>query len=162
MQRQEAHMPVYLVQHGKSRPKEVDPERGLTEEGRAEVARIARAARESGINITAVFHSGKKRARETAEIFAHELGPGVRLDSLAGMDPNDDVVAFSARLVHSENHMYVGHLPFMERLTSYLVTGSINKTVFKFQNGGILRLDLDLDLAGGSWVIVGALMPVAI
>jgi phosphohistidine phosphatase len=157
---QEVHMPVYFVQHGKSRPKEIDPERGLTEEGRSEVVRIARAARENGINIQAIFHSGKKRARETAEIFAHELGPGAKLDSLSGMDPNDDVVAFSAHLDPGKNRMYVGHLPFMERLASYLVTGSIDKTVFKFQNGGILRLDRDQ--VSGSWVITGALMPVAI
>ena len=41
--------------------------------------------------------------------------------------------------------MLVGHLPFMEKLTSYLVTGNADKTVFKFQNGGIVCLEEDVE-----------------
>ncbi|OHD68249.1 MAG: phosphohistidine phosphatase SixA [Spirochaetes bacterium RBG_16_49_21] len=150
-------MALYLVQHGKSHPGEIDPERGLTDQGREEVAHIARAAKESGIKINAIIHSGKKRARETAEILAAELGPQMRLDESSGMDPNDDVVAFSARLDAGKNSLYVGHLPFMERLASYLITGSSVRPVFKFQNGGILCLDLHPQ--SGTWVITGALVP---
>jgi len=53
--------------------------------------------------------------------------------------------------------MLVGHLPFMGRLTSYLITASVDTPVFKFQNSGILCLDKDPDI--GSWVIKWALMP---
>jgi phosphohistidine phosphatase len=53
--------------------------------------------------------------------------------------------------------MLVGHLPFMERLTSYLITGSIDKPVLKFQNGGIVCLDKDVD--SGFWIIRWTLMP---
>jgi phosphohistidine phosphatase len=53
--------------------------------------------------------------------------------------------------------MLVGHLPFMERLTSYLITGSIDIPVFKFQNGGIVCMDKDPD--SRSWLIRWALMP---
>jgi phosphohistidine phosphatase len=53
--------------------------------------------------------------------------------------------------------MLVGHLPFMERLTSYLITGSTDKPVFKFQNGGILCMDQDMDTH--TWFIKWALMP---
>jgi phosphohistidine phosphatase len=53
--------------------------------------------------------------------------------------------------------MLVGHLPFMEKLTSYLVTGNADKTVFKFQNGGIVCLEEDV--AKNSWFIKWTLMP---
>jgi phosphohistidine phosphatase len=53
--------------------------------------------------------------------------------------------------------MLVGHLPFMERLTSFLITGSIDKPVFKFQNSGIVCLDKDPEPQ--AWVIRWALMP---
>ena len=38
-------MAVYLVQHGISLPKDVDPEKGLSKEGIAEVERIAGVAK---------------------------------------------------------------------------------------------------------------------
>lgn len=49
------------------------------------------------------------------------------------------------------------HLPFMERLTSYLITGSIEKRVFKFQNGGIVCLERDA--GSGGWFIKWSLVP---
>jgi phosphohistidine phosphatase len=57
-----------------------------------------------------------------------------------------------------DNIMLVGHLPFMERLTSFLITGSIDKPVLKFQNGGIVCMDRDPD--NQYWFIKWALMPV--
>jgi len=44
-------MPVYLVQHGKSLPKEEDPEKGLSEKGIKGVKGIAMVAKESGMSI---------------------------------------------------------------------------------------------------------------
>ncbi len=37
-------MAIYLVQHGKSLSKDIDPEKGLSEEGISEVQRIAEVA----------------------------------------------------------------------------------------------------------------------
>ncbi len=61
-------MALYLVQHGKSLPKEIDSEQGLTDEGIADVERIAGVAKSYGIVVSSIQHSGKKRARQTAEI----------------------------------------------------------------------------------------------
>ena len=74
-----------------------------------------------------------------------------------GLKPLDDVVAFSGTIDSKENLMLVRHLPFMARLTSYLITESVDTPVFKFQNGGILCLDMDSDEE--SWVIKWTLMP---
>ena len=73
------------------------------------------------------------------------------------MKPLDDVVRLSAELRSQDGLMLVGHLPFMEKLTSYLVTGNADKTVFKFQNGGIVCLEEDV--AKNSWFIKWTLMP---
>jgi phosphohistidine phosphatase len=69
----------------------------------------------------------------------------------------DDVTAIADQISSKDNLMLVGHLPFMERLTSYLITGSTDKPVFKFQNGGILCMDHDMD--AHTWFIKWALMP---
>ncbi len=150
-------MALYLVQHGSAHPGETDGERTLTLKGRAEVTRIAEVARGYGVKVNAVAHSGKTRARQTAELLSELLGPGIPIYVETGMDPKDDAVAFSARLDNSVDRMYVGHLPFMERLTSFLLGAPIDRPVFRFQNGGILCLDLIPET--GLWVITWSLMP---
>jgi phosphohistidine phosphatase len=143
-------MPLFLVQHGMSLPKEVDPEKGLSDEGKKEVEQIAALAGKYGIPVLAIRHSGKKRARETAELFAGALQPGGGMREMEGLAPLDDVTKLD--LKENENLMLVGHLPFMEKLTSYLVTGSPDRPrVLKFQNGGIVCLGRDPET--DSWFI---------
>ena len=150
-------MTLYLVQHGQSLPKDVDPDQGLSETGVAETERIAGVAKDYQINIGHILHSIKTRARKTADIFASALNPSGGVKEVEGLKPMDDVAAFAADLSPDTHTMLVGHLPFMERMTSYLVTGSIDKPVFKFQNSGIVCLDQDPD--SNSWVIIWTLMP---
>jgi phosphohistidine phosphatase len=69
----------------------------------------------------------------------------------------DDVAEVAAGLDPAENTMLVGHLPFMERMTAFLITGSIDKPILKFQNSGIVCLDKDSDTQ--SWVIMWVLLP---
>jgi len=150
-------MALYLVQHGQSLPKDVDPDQGLSEKGVAETERIAGVAKNYNINVGQIRHSVKTRARKTAEILASALLPGGDVKEVQGLKPMDDVAAFAASLNPDSNTMLVGHLPFMERMASYLVIGSIDKPVFKFQNSGIVCLDKDPD--SKSWIIKWTLMP---
>ena len=150
-------MALYLVQHGKSSPKTMDPEKGLSEEGVQEVTRIAQVAAGYGCKIGTIFHSGKKRAEQTASILASNLKPEGGVKQIGGIDPLDDVVPFAKTLSVEDDTMVVGHLPFMERLTSYLIIGSQEPPVFQFQNGGIVCLDRGPGTQ--AWIIKWALMP---
>jgi phosphohistidine phosphatase len=150
-------MSVYLVQHGKSLPKDKDPEKGLSEEGIAGAERIASVAGGYHVHVTRIVHSGKKRARQTAEIMASSLQPIEGVHEGHGLGPMDDIVPIADSLDGKSNHMFVGHLPFMSRLASYLITGSTERPVFKFQNGGILCLDENPEI--NSWIIRWSLMP---
>jgi phosphohistidine phosphatase len=150
-------MSIYLVQHGKSLAKELDPGKGLSQEGISDVERIAGVAKNYGVKVALIKHSGKKRAMQTAEIFANALQPDKGVQESSGLNPLDDVTSVAENLSSIEETMLVGHLPFMERLTSYLLTGSTEKVVFKFQNGGIVCLDQNPE--DRSWFIKWALMP---
>ena len=150
-------MALYLIQHGKSLPKDQDPDQGLSEEGTAETERMANLAKDHGVTVSQIRHSAKTRARQTAEIFARTLNPKQGIQEVSGIKPLDDVAEYAAKIDPDENVMLIGHLPFMERITSYLITGSIDQTVFKFQNSGIVCLDKDPEKQG--WVIVWTLMP---
>ncbi|MGA8239211.1 MAG: phosphohistidine phosphatase SixA [Desulfobacterales bacterium] len=150
-------MALYLVQHGKSLSKDVDPEQGISDKGRAEVERIAAVAANYAVQIAGIAHSGKKRALQTAAIFAAAFGLKDKVVERSGLKPLDDVVRLSTELRSQDGLMLVGHLPFLEKLTSYLVTGNADKTVFKFQNGGIVCLEEDVEK--NSWFIKWTLMP---
>jgi phosphohistidine phosphatase len=150
-------MALFLVQHGKAKPKDVDPVRGLSEDGIAEAERIADVARGYGVRVGVIRHSGKQRAAQTAVIFAAALEPERGIERLEGIGPLDDVYAFADSLDSGEDAMIVGHLPFLERLTGLLTAGSAETTVFEFQNGGVVCLDVDTE--GGGWLIRWSLSP---
>ena len=150
-------MALYLVQHGKSLPKEQDPQKGLSTDGVRETERIAEVAKGYAVFVARITHSGKKRAQQTAEIFEAALSPEKGIDVQTGMKPLDDVRSFAERLPLNQNIMLVGHLPFLERLIGLLVCDNPDQTVFKLQNSGIVCLDWFHQV--DHWVIRWALMP---
>jgi len=150
-------MALYVVQHGKSLPKVEDPEKGLSAEGKMETERIADVARGYQVRVSRILHSGKKRARETAEILSLRLSPTGGSESVAGINPMDDVRTFSDGLELEQHIMLVGHLPFLERLIGQMVCGNPDQIVFKLQNSGILCLDRVPEVKNP--VIRWALMP---
>ena len=68
-QRQSRLMRLFLVHHGDAVGPEVDPRRPLSPAGRDAVERLAAAAASKGAEPSVVWHSGKLRAKQTAEIF---------------------------------------------------------------------------------------------
>jgi phosphohistidine phosphatase len=132
---------MYFVQHGVSLQKEEDPDRPLSIPGRNEVERIAAYLRKVDINVKKIYHSGKTRAMETAQIFSDQIGDGNKFE-LAGMNPNDDVTEFAACLDDDEV-MYVGHLPHLEKLTSLLIAGDEKAGIIKFTNGCVVCMERD-------------------
>jgi len=150
-------MKIYLVQHGEATAKEVDPNRALTEPGKADVQRIAAALKRVGVKATGVIHSGKLRAQQTAEILAAEIAPGLRLEINDLINPNDDPAALELLCDNTKTGtMLVGHLPFMAKLVSHLVTGDDSQPLVAYQPGSIVCLELT---DNGNWQIDWMLRP---
>ena len=134
-----ANQKVYFMQHGLAVDKADDPERPLSEAGIRQTEKIADTLRASGTVITRVFHSGKLRAAQTAEIMATALD----LDNttmIEGLSPNDEVTLLSQKL-DSSDALYVGHLPHLEKIVAYLVTGNEEVGIIKFQNSATTCLE---------------------
>lgn len=148
-------MAIYLVQHGISLSKDQDPEKGLSEAGKEQSKLIAGVGYHYQIQVYKIVHSGKKRARQTAEIFKTSLHLDGELEQIAGISPMDDVHAFADRVNDFENCMIVGHLPFMERLVSLLTCKDADQQVYRFQNSGIVCMDHE----GDNWFIKWTLNP---
>ena len=150
-------MHVYLVQHGKAKSAEDDPNRGLTDEGRQDVAQIAEFLREQRITISLIQHSGKARAEETAHILATSIRCTAGPNHTRGLDPLDDPSETADFLkVYTDDILIVGHLPHLERLASLLLTGSQDRRPVQFRNGGIVCLEKEQN---GTWSLVWAIVP---
>lgn len=134
-------MNLYLVRHGEAKRKEEDPERPLTDRGKKDVKKVAFFLAQSGLEVNQIRHSGKKRAEETALIIGDHITPSAGVRAVQGLAPNDDVVPLAEVLqFESESVMFVGHLPFVSRLASLLLTGHAERSVVRFQMGACVCL----------------------
>lgn len=152
-------MHVYLVQHGAAVPKDENPERPLSEGGREDVKRMASFLARSRVSANRVLHSGKLRAVETALLLATVLGPANVVEENAGqLAPNDPVEPmFSTIDTWTEDTIVVGHLPFLSKLVSRLVTGDEDETVVHFKPGAVACLERGEN--GGGWTVQWFLRP---
>lgn len=137
-------MRLYLVQHGEACSKDVDPERPLTDQGLADVNRLAAFVGLAGICVQRVIHSGKLRAKQTAECLASAIAPSVELITSDDIDPNDAPNAFDMTgECQGQDTLIVGHLPFMAKLMSHLLVGDENHLITAFQPGSMVCLQSD-------------------
>ena len=147
-------MAYYFVQHGKTNDKSVDPLCGLSEVGIQETRDIATKVQPRIYKLNQICHSGKRRARETAEIFANAFGLDERVYKIDGINPMDDVKSFA--LVLPDDTLIVSHLPFLERLTNYLVGGDqmLKTNVVDYQNAHVVCLEKNMHTGFQvAWVI---------
>ena len=150
-------MRVYLVQHGEARSKEEDPGRHLTDQGAADAERVAGFLKPLALTAAAVWHSGKPRAQQTADILASALSLREGVVMRQGLAPNDPVDAVADELNEAQDDvMIVGHLPFLCRLASRMVTGSESCNVVAFRNAGVVCLERD---DSGEWLIRWIILP---
>ena len=136
-------MALYLMQHGEATTETEDPARPLTETGRAVVGRVAARANAAGVRIDRCVHSGKLRAEQTADVLVGALGSERSIEPGDGLAPNDPVAPVAEWLrdaAEGSSIALVGHLPFLDRLASLLITDDENAQVIQFRMGGLVKL----------------------
>lgn len=139
-------MRLYLIQHGEATPEEVDPSRPLTPKGSQEVKKIASFLGQAGLGVISIRHSGKLRAQQTAEIIAASLEPGCQVQQAKNLSPKDPVGNLIKEIGKMNTDlMVVGHLPFLAKLASTLLTGSESKSPVAFRQGGVVCLQRNED-----------------
>jgi len=150
-------MRLYLVQHGEARSGEADPERRLTDKGRQDVERMASFLEPRGLAVRAIWHSGKARAAETAEVLSRAVRSQEGVIQQPGLAPMDPVEPVEQALASAEGDlMIVGHLPFLARLASTLLVGDASGGVVAFQQGGVVCLERS---GAGPWSVRWMIVP---
>lgn len=134
-------MDFYLVRHGEAKPEHEDQRRPLSDQGRREVEKVARAVAAKEVVVAEILHSDKLRARETAEILARLLSPRGGVREIRGLSPQDDPFMAKAELEAAQAAlMLVGHLPHLSRLVSLLVKGDPDDEIVSFSPAAIVCL----------------------
>ena len=148
-------MRLYLVQHGEAKSEAKDPERSLTNRGEEETRKVSVAAKGLSIRPLKIYQSGKKRAEQTARIIAGAIGLSAQLGQ--GLNPNDDIRPWAERISReTEDLMIVGHLPFLEKLASFLICGDERAKAVMFRYSAILCLEKK---EPGRWVAERVIKP---
>lgn len=135
-------MRVYLVRHGEAAASHGSAKRSLTQRGRKETEKVAEFVGRIGVRVQSICHSGKLRAQQTAEILAERVDSAQGVMMAEGLMPDDDPKSLGRELGSAtEDIMLVGHLPFMSRLASTLLTGDEAVEFFRFQPSSVLCLE---------------------
>ncbi|MFN7980428.1 MAG: histidine phosphatase family protein [Vicinamibacterales bacterium] len=145
-------MRVYLVHHGDAVGPGVDPLRPLSQPGREEAERLATEAATAGARPAVVWHSGKLRAKQTAEIFWRACNALAEFSATRDLQPEDNPEWMADRLrFEPRDIMLAGHFPHMPRLHARLMakSGSLAEA---FPLHGVVALETTDD--GETWTEV--------
>ena len=138
-------MHIILVHHGDAVGPEIDPMRPLSSVGIAATERLARNAMARGVKPDAIWHSGKLRARQTAEIFWKVCNPLSPFTAERGLLPDDPPQWIRDRLTGEDRTiLIVGHMPYLPRLLGML-TGAGDERAVSFPLHGCVALEADRD-----------------
>ncbi len=150
-------MKLYLQRHGEAKSAQQDPQRGLTPHGQQQIKNVAAAMKKTGADPKLVYHSGKRRAEETAQISCGILAPSLTIRQLDGMKPNDPPEALLPMLESmQQDTLLVSHLPFLPTLTGLLVTNLGQHAYLEFGTGTVVCLQSD---DNQQWMISWILSP---
>ena len=135
-------MKLYLMRHGEALSPQRDPERGLTDKGKSNVELVAKHLQNKDVSFSQIFHSKKKRARETAEIMGNIIAPNIKLTLHDKITPNDDPhLIFSEINSWEEDTLIASHLPFVPDLMTLLTEKDAYMTAITFETATVICLE---------------------
>ena len=148
-------MYLYLVQHAEAVSKDIDPSRGLSEQGMDDIKRVSQYISGLDMNVHEIFHSGKKRAFQTAQVLATHLKIEDKIIETDGLSPMDEPETWFSKINDlNRNVMLVGHLPYMAKLASLFLCGNKDNITVNFEMGCIVCLRNDDDLNwSADWIV---------
>jgi phosphohistidine phosphatase len=128
---------VVLVHHAEAVGPGVDPERPLSVRGHTQVLWLSERAKDAGLRPAIIWHSGKLRARQTAEAFLRACNPAAQMRMVRGLRPDDppDWVE-DALLAEDREVLVVSHMPLLPALLRRLLSSAAD-----FPVNGLVALE---------------------
>jgi len=136
---------LFLIHHGDAVGPEIDPRRPLSPRGLGQAERVAADAASRGARPLVVWHSGKLRAKQTAEAVRRACNPLAEFAATRDVQPDDPPQRIHDRLrAETRDIAIAGHFPHLPRLIGLLLGGVDN-----FPPHGMIALATDDE--GNSW-----------
>ena len=136
------------MHHGVAVGPEEDARRPLSHVGIAGAARVAARAAALGAKPAVVWHSGKLRAKQTAQEIWRACNALAEFSASRDLQPDDPPQWMRDRLrAETRDIAIAGHFPHLPRLLALLVTGGEAGT--DFPPHGIVALETDDE--GATW-----------
>ena len=144
---------IYLVHHAHAVGPDEDPQRPLSGAGRMHADTLAARAAGRGVKPAAIWHSGKLRARQTAEALLRSCNPLAEFAAIRGLQPTDPPGWTKDRLTgETREVMLVGHMPNLPRLLTLLTTGG-ESPLLEYPQHGLVALQSEGTLWREIWRI---------
>ena len=150
-------MKLYLVRHGDYLVDAVQGLDVLSEQGTNDIIQMTHFLKPLNISVSTILHSEKNRAQQTAALLADGFVSQTPPLQHEGLRPDDDVSMIANEIIQmNDDVVLVGHLPFMGKLVSYLLTGSEDKELVNFQTCTLVCLE---QINRATWTIKWMLSP---
>ena len=140
-------MELYLLRHAIAEDRAAsgrDADRRLTEEGRQKLRRVLERAQAAGVSPSLIVSSPFKRAMETAEIAARELGYEGRIERANGLTPDSSPAAVWAEVRARRSQasiLLAGHEPLLSATLAWMLGST--RAMVEFKKAALVRIDVD-------------------
>jgi phosphohistidine phosphatase len=152
-------MNLYLMRHadaGLPRGNPIlDAKRALVKDGKDQCILMAALLSAFKVQVDVVLSSPLKRAMQTAQLVATELGFDGKVEILPALNMDASYVEFQkmlAKYSECEGVLAVGHNPSLFQFLGRLVTGNGGANL-RMRKGSIARIDLDRHPPQLQWLI---------
>jgi phosphohistidine phosphatase len=140
MVRHEPRTLVVLVHHGDAVGPDVDPRRPLSAAGRDSVSRLASLCAARGVKPAIVWHSGKLRAKQTAEEFWRQCNALAEFSATRDLQPDDPPQWILDRLRgETRDILIAGHFHHLPRLHALML--GTNEAAASFPLHGVVAME---------------------
>ena len=153
---EEARRRVILAHHAEALGPKEDPMQPLSPIGRAWADEAALRAAALGAKPSAIWHSGKLRARQTAEAFWRACNPLASFGAERGLQPADPPHWIADRLLAEDSEVLVaGHMPHLASLLRLLLANDAHVPGVEFPAHAVVALES----RGGRWLELWRVVP---
>jgi phosphohistidine phosphatase len=153
-------MEIYFLRHASAGSHKAnvaaDERRSLDTEGIQQCAIVGRALSSMGLKLDMIISSPLKRAQQTAELVAREIGYEDRIEISDALRPDADYRSFEQLLqthVKRDEIMVVGHNPSLSEFVSLLISGGASHTAVELKKAALAKVPVDGNSPSLQWCL---------
>lgn len=153
-------MDIYFLRHASAGSHKAnaaaDERRPLDAEGIQQCSIVGSALSSMDVKVDVIISSPLKRALQTAELVAREIGYDDRIESSDALRPEADYRAFEQLLqTHTKRDeiMVVGHNPSLSEFLSLLISGGASHTAVELKKAAVAKVPVDGNSPSLQWCL---------